>query len=210
MSINLKIDIPGIKQHQAGFTLIELMITVAIVAILAAVAFPSYQNFTVRARVAEGLNIVAGYQLNVADIAAAGAAATVVGDSGGYNTGNAAFFSPTQNVNGITVDPNTGAIKIMLTLSAGGNGDPTVADIVMQPFTGSTAENTTDPDNTSFDTSTVSLPAPDGNGRFNPPRSEIQWKCLVAGSTWPINSGDNVVEELGVLPPNFAPPTCRL
>ena len=55
------------KSVQKGFTLIELMIVVAIIGILAAIAIPAYQDYTVRAQVTEGLNLAAAVKAGVAE-----------------------------------------------------------------------------------------------------------------------------------------------
>jgi type IV pilus assembly protein PilA len=56
-----------LKQVQKGFTLIELMIVIAIIGILAAIAIPAYQNYTIRSQVTEGLTLGDGWKTAIAE-----------------------------------------------------------------------------------------------------------------------------------------------
>jgi type IV pilus assembly protein PilA len=55
------------KSMQKGFTLIELMIVVAIIGILAAIAIPAYQDYTIRSQVTEGMNLSSAVETGVAE-----------------------------------------------------------------------------------------------------------------------------------------------
>jgi type IV pilus assembly protein PilA len=57
----------SMKSLQKGFTLIELMIVIAIIGILAAIAIPAYQNYTIRAQITEGLSLADNYKTAVAE-----------------------------------------------------------------------------------------------------------------------------------------------
>ena len=56
-----------LKQVQKGFTLIELMIVIAIIGILAAIAIPAYQNYTIRSQVTEGLSLADGWKTSISE-----------------------------------------------------------------------------------------------------------------------------------------------
>ncbi len=55
------------KKMQQGFTLIELMIVIAIIGILAAIAIPAYQNYTIRSQVTEGLSLADGWKTSISE-----------------------------------------------------------------------------------------------------------------------------------------------
>jgi type IV pilus assembly protein PilA len=138
------------KHLQKGFTLIELMIVVAIIGILAAVALPAYQDYTIRARMSEVILAMSACRTSVTEVYQSGGAAPGANNWGCEIGGT----TSTKYVNAITTDANGVILATVQSVSTSVNG----SQVQLQP---------------------LAPPNPGTNATFQPNNSQtlFGWRC---------------------------------
>jgi type IV pilus assembly protein PilA len=168
-------------RQQQGFTLIELMIVVAIIGILAAIALPAYQDYTIRAKVTEGLLAAGAAKSHVSESYQANFTAGLEGAVASWNVAT----TRSKYVSNVLI-ANTGDV-IVAYQATDGNGIPTTLDGMTLVLT----------------------PSINGQPLVGVQTGALEWACRSTTAATAGNRGLYLGAVTGTLPAKYAPSECR-
>lgn len=188
--------------HHRGFTLIELMVVVAIVGILAAIALPAYQSYAIRARVMEGLSLASMPKTLIGSEGVASQedmfGIATVWNAQALGNGATSKYVRSVLINAGAPGSNTADITITYDESTLGGVDVGSNTLVLSPYIRSNI-------------GPITLLA--AQSTSPPTAGAIDWLCTsgagVGAGTQASTGGFGTPSAIGALPPRYAPAMCR-